>query len=150
MTWREGDSYVTDDETGLKILRSEAVKRWDGALVHKSNWEPRHPQDFVRAKRDVELAKPTRPLPAAVFTGMLTTTLIAAAALGDATLSVTSSVRMLPGDRLGVTLSNGDVHWCSIVDVPDTESIVITPPMPGPSPVDAVVTNYTAMSEPVL
>jgi hypothetical protein len=28
------------------------IKRWDGFMVDKDCWEPRHPQDLLRAKPD--------------------------------------------------------------------------------------------------
>lgn len=31
-----------------KYKSNEILKRWDGLLVCKDDWEPRHPQDFVR------------------------------------------------------------------------------------------------------
>jgi hypothetical protein len=34
---------------------------WDGKFVHKDNWEPRHPQDFVRAKTDNQSVPISRP-----------------------------------------------------------------------------------------
>ena len=40
------------DVCGLKYKASELLKRWDGAIVCKWDWEPRHPQEFIRAKFD--------------------------------------------------------------------------------------------------
>ena len=40
------------DVCGLKYKASELMKRWDGAMVCKWDYETRHPQEFVRAKRD--------------------------------------------------------------------------------------------------
>jgi len=34
----------------LKKVKSDKIrKRWDGMLVCEEDWEPRHPQDFLRA-----------------------------------------------------------------------------------------------------
>ena len=33
---------------GRKYKSNEIRKRWDGLLVCDEDWEPRHPQDFVR------------------------------------------------------------------------------------------------------
>jgi len=38
------------DRTGRVIPAEEAREEWNGLVVHKSEWEPRHPQDFVRAR----------------------------------------------------------------------------------------------------
>lgn len=40
-----------------KILGGEALRRWDGLMVCKDCWEPRHPLDFYRPRND------THPLP---------------------------------------------------------------------------------------
>ena len=40
------------DVCGFKFKASELIRRWDGAMVDKACWEPRHPQDFIRAKQD--------------------------------------------------------------------------------------------------
>ena len=46
---------------GFKRKSGEMKLRWDGQYVCKEDWEPRHPQDFVRA-RDPEHPLPwTRP-----------------------------------------------------------------------------------------
>lgn len=50
--YKSGDFYCICDYSGFKIRRSEARKTWDGYLVRKDLWEPRHPQDFVRGRRD--------------------------------------------------------------------------------------------------
>lgn len=52
MTYRGGDHYALCDECGFKKRRSELKRRWDNALVCREDWEPRHPQDFVRATQD--------------------------------------------------------------------------------------------------
>src|SRR3990167_8720909 len=40
------------DVCGLKFKASELRRRWDGAMVDEACFEPRHPQEFVRAKQD--------------------------------------------------------------------------------------------------
>lgn len=44
-----GDYNVICDVCGFKLKRSQTRKRWDGLLVCDADWEPQHPQDFVRA-----------------------------------------------------------------------------------------------------
>lgn len=51
-THRVGRHLVRDDESGAVYYDDEMVKRWDGLMVHKSQYEGRHPQEFVRAKND--------------------------------------------------------------------------------------------------
>lgn len=58
---KPGVALAVDDESGLVHPIDEMVTRWDGAFVHKSNDEQRHPQEFVRAGKDpypVENARP--------------------------------------------------------------------------------------------
>lgn len=46
-----------------KTKSSQAKKRWDGAITcgRGSCWEPRHPQDFVRAREDDQSVGFSRP-----------------------------------------------------------------------------------------
>ena len=37
---------------GFDYYASDMKLRWDGLWVCKDDWEPRHPQDFVRARAD--------------------------------------------------------------------------------------------------
>jgi hypothetical protein len=40
------------DSCGQKLKSGESRQRWDGFQVCSECWEPRHPQDFVRARQD--------------------------------------------------------------------------------------------------
>lgn len=52
-----GDHWRECDECGFDFLRSELVKRRDGAIVCAKCWEPRHPQDL---RRDYPRERPFR------------------------------------------------------------------------------------------
>lgn len=56
----EGDHYLIDDRSGFKIRRSEARKTWDNLIVKGDNFERRHPQDFLKGKRDQQAVKEPR------------------------------------------------------------------------------------------
>lgn len=56
-----GDWLVTCDRTGFRVLASDTQKEWDGAIVWDRVYEVRHPQDFVRSVRDVEMVPYARP-----------------------------------------------------------------------------------------
>lgn len=43
-----GDWKAVCDVCGAELKASQLIKRWDGYMVCKNDWEPRHPQDFVR------------------------------------------------------------------------------------------------------
>ena len=63
-TWIAGDYNVVDDLHGFKRKASECRLRWDRILVPIEDWEPRHPQDFLRSRKDrqkVENARPEQP-----------------------------------------------------------------------------------------
>lgn len=141
MTYRPGDSYLIDDETGLKIRRSDAVKRWDGAVVHRTDTNPRHPQDFVRAKADRQLASVVRPRTPDRFTGPLMTTLAANAAILATSLVLTSTVGMQIGDRIQVMLETDEVFDTVIADILDLQNITILFPLRRAALLGAIVVN---------
>lgn len=58
---RVGDYLAVCDECGFAYYASEMRKRWDGAFVDNGCFEIRHPQDFVRAKKDPIALRLTRP-----------------------------------------------------------------------------------------
>ncbi len=59
-----GDWNALCDMCGKKFKASELQERWDKAMVCKDDWEPRHPQDFVRGVPDIQTPPWTRPVPA--------------------------------------------------------------------------------------
>ena len=63
-----GDWKSVCDVCGRFFLASELMKRWDGMMVCKTDYEHRHPQDFVKAKVDIQAAPWTRPQPSDTFT----------------------------------------------------------------------------------
>jgi len=62
-----GDFWRIDDRSGFKIRSSDSAKEWTGLIVRKRDWEPRHPQDFVRGRVDHQNVPEPRPEPAAAF-----------------------------------------------------------------------------------
>lgn len=65
--FRSGDFWRVCDVCGFDYRASETSKRWDGRFVCAKDWEPQHPQDFVRAKTDVQRVPNPRPVPTDVF-----------------------------------------------------------------------------------
>ena len=55
------------DRSGFEYPHDTLVRTWDGLMVHPSHWEPRHPQDFVRAVREVQTLPWARPEATDVF-----------------------------------------------------------------------------------
>lgn len=65
--YRPGDFYRICDVCGFKVRASVTKKRWDGMIVCEADWEPRHPQDFVRGKVDNQRVPDPRPEQTDVF-----------------------------------------------------------------------------------
>jgi len=62
-----GEFNVTCDVCSKKIKASDAKQRWDGLIVCPSDFEHRHPQDYIRAKTDKITVPFTRPRPTDLF-----------------------------------------------------------------------------------
>ena len=50
-----------DDRTGFKVKYTDLRKEWTGNLVHKNEWEPKHPQLEPRSAVDAEALRDSRP-----------------------------------------------------------------------------------------
>jgi len=50
--YARGDWNVIDHRSGFKKKASEVVRESPGVVVSRENYDPPHPQDFVRARRD--------------------------------------------------------------------------------------------------
>ena len=67
--------YATaiSDRSGLEFPYNEMVKEWNGSLVHKSEYEPKHPQLERRHHKpdgqSLKDARPDRIEPMTVFVG---------------------------------------------------------------------------------
>jgi hypothetical protein len=59
--WQAGSWNFACDQCGLVFKSSEGILRWDGAYVDAACWEPRHPQDFVKAIKDDQTTPWARP-----------------------------------------------------------------------------------------
>lgn len=65
--YKHGQHLFTCDVCGLVYYSESKRKRWDGAIVCSDDWEPRHPQDYVRGKKDEQSVPDARPLPGNKF-----------------------------------------------------------------------------------
>lgn len=65
--YRPGDHLALCDRCGFEYYASQLRKTWDGLLVCDKDWEPRHPQDFVRGRPDRQAVADARPEPDPVF-----------------------------------------------------------------------------------
>lgn len=67
MVYIPGDFWRICDRCGQKVRQSKTRKTWDGLWVCEKDWEERHPQDFVRGKKDKQSVSEPRPEPAHYF-----------------------------------------------------------------------------------
>lgn len=65
--YKHGDWNAICDVCGFKFKASQLRRRWDGFMVCEKDWEPRHPQDFVRGTKDDQSVAFTRPEPTDTF-----------------------------------------------------------------------------------
>jgi len=66
-----GEFNLICDRCSKKIKAHEAKHEWTGFIVCGDCWEPRHEQDFVKARSDKITVPFTRPIPAYVFTNVV-------------------------------------------------------------------------------
>lgn len=50
--YKHGDNNAICDRCGFKYKASQLKLEWTGYYVCPKCWEPRHPQDGIRAKKD--------------------------------------------------------------------------------------------------
>lgn len=50
--FKHGSYNVICDICGVKYKADEVRKRWDGLIVCKEDWEPDHPQKYLRVQSD--------------------------------------------------------------------------------------------------
>jgi hypothetical protein len=144
----KGDNYLICDRSGRKMRRSESRREWTGAIVHKDEYEARHPQDFVRARPERQVAPVTRPRQTDRFMGPLTTDVTEAAAIGEQSLTVRNTARFAAGDFVRVTLDNGDMWRVLIQEIPSTTRLIPISVLPRAVEVGATVINETATPDP--
>ena len=70
--FESGQWLVCCDRCGFKYKSRNLRREWTGLMVCSGTttnncWEPRHPQEFVRGKKDKQAPPWVRPEPADVF-----------------------------------------------------------------------------------
>ena len=50
--WQPGNHWVKCDVCDFVYRDAEMFERWDGTVVCKYDWEPRHSQDLIRGVED--------------------------------------------------------------------------------------------------
>lgn len=142
-----GDFYRQCDVCGFKYHASETRMRWDNLMVCEEDWDPQHPQDFVRGRKDRQNVPLPRPEPTMQFVGPLLTHTTAAAVPGATTINVESSARYEGGDDISIMLENGNAYRTQIDSVVSETQITIIPALIGSVASGAVIVNYDAVAE---
>lgn len=62
-TYRPGSHLVTCDRTGFTVYAEDTVREWTGLRVRRQSYERRHPQDFVKGRKDRQAVPDARPRP---------------------------------------------------------------------------------------
>lgn len=65
--YKDGSFNRICDRCGFKVKAENTRKEWNGAIVCKTHWDPRHPQDKIRGKADRQSVPNPRPDPDPVF-----------------------------------------------------------------------------------
>ena len=50
--WKPGRYSAICDVCGFRFHSDALRDRWDGLKVCRRDWEPRHPQDFIKARKE--------------------------------------------------------------------------------------------------
>ncbi len=65
--YKRGDYNAICDRCGRKFKASQLRKTWDGLMVCSRDWEPRHPQDYVKSPNPETVPPWTRPQPTPIY-----------------------------------------------------------------------------------
>ena len=66
--YKQGDNNAICDRCGRPFKASQLRKTWDGLWVCERDWEPRHPQDYVKAIKEDPTVEVHRPDSEPTFT----------------------------------------------------------------------------------
>ncbi len=59
--YRSGDNLVICDICGKRAYRSKMKKTWDNLITHPKCYDPRHPQELIKARKDKVSVRDPRP-----------------------------------------------------------------------------------------
>jgi hypothetical protein len=147
--YRKGGYWRIDDRDGSRQRASDTLKEWNGAIVAKEAYEPRHPQDFIRGRLDKQAVPDPRPVEAvanASFVGTPTASINANAPAGAIALVFDSTSGFSAGDQIAIMLDNLDRFLATIKTLgTDGVSLTIATPLPFSVSVGNYVSDYSAM-----
>lgn len=70
--YKSGSWNFICEVCGQQYKAEQMRKRWDGVITCPNDWEPRHPQDFVRGVKDNPSVSISRPEPPEVYISICT------------------------------------------------------------------------------
>lgn len=160
MAYRAGDFWRIDDRSGFKVRASQTALQWDGLMVRRSEFEERHPQDFVRGRKDRQSVPDPRPESANTFIGPVITTLTSDVAAGNNTIVVASitgfSVLRTDGTYAPtfVQTNDGQMVLCRLKNLDTGTTIILEPyagssfALPAAASAGNIVINYNDLNAP--
>lgn len=128
--YRRGDYKRVSDRGGRIYYRSQMRREWNGLLVGKDQWEPKHPQLDIRARSDEQEAEDARPQKSLEYTE---TTLSSNASKYATTITVASVQNVAILTSIGVTLDSGIVQWSFATATPTGSDITLEDALEGPA-----------------
>lgn len=123
-----GDYWMVCDRCGFDYRQSEMRQTWDGLWVCQKDWEPRHPQDFVKGIPDHQEVPVARP---AESQTQATTTLLGARTTGETYVNLASTSGISLWGTIGISLDNGLVQWVLVNVTPGAIRIDFLQPLEG-------------------
>ena len=144
MTYIPGDYWMICQRTGGKYRRSEMRKEWTGFWVHKSVFNIRNAQDFVRSVPDNPAVHPALP---DVPQTMGETTLNGALTKNATSVTLTSATGMEKYDGIGIVLDDGLVYWNFITADESSNVVTLNDGIPSAAASGNVVYQPTLNSE---
>jgi hypothetical protein len=116
LRYKPGSWYRISDFSGFAEREGNTRKTWQGYWVTTSEWEARNSQDWVRGRRDNQIAPEARPRQANQFLG-LETTLALAAAIQNNVLYLQNSIDAVAGNTIAIILDDGSNFFTTVVDL---------------------------------
>lgn len=134
--YQPGEEYdPADMQYGSKMLNS-MVKTWEARRIHL--WTKTEAVLFPA------LNQPSYTFPTTNATeSYVETTISSDEAIGQTTLSVTSSDGMLTNDYIGIQLDDGTLQWTTISSVPNSTTVIVNNALTETATEGNIVVAYT-------
>lgn len=149
LKYKPGSFYRVDDRTGFPQRAERTREEWTGMIVGRRVWEPRQPQDKVRAVPDFQAAPKPRPLSQNTFVGPYYVQVGSAGApIGATVVPLVDTSRLSVGMAVRVVLQSldgGASFLTAIASIIAGVSVTLA----GPLPAAAIDGDMILVMEPV-